>query len=190
MAEPKAMRGRPAVFLDRDGVLNADVGYAFRIEDLTVLPGVPEALRALAAKGFMLVVVSNQSGIARGMYDEAAMQAFNAELQARIVQAGGPAFDDVLWCPHHPEGKVAAWKQACDCRKPGIGMITEATRRHGIDLARSWLIGDKFDDVECAVRAGIRAVQVRGRPGEPRHPKAAAQATSLLEAAGAISLVA
>jgi D-glycero-D-manno-heptose 1,7-bisphosphate phosphatase len=182
MAAASEAAGRAAVFLDRDGVLNLDVGYAFRVEDLTVLPGVPKALAALKAKGFLLVVVSNQSGVARGLYDEAALAAFNAELQARIVKAGGPPFDDVLWCPHHPEGKVAAWRATCDCRKPGIGMITEATRRHGVDLARSWLVGDKYDDVECAVRAGLRAVQIRGRPGEPRHPKATAHAESLLAA--------
>jgi D-glycero-D-manno-heptose 1,7-bisphosphate phosphatase len=172
---------RRAVFLDRDGVLNLDVGYAFRVSDLTVLPGVPAALAELERLGFLLVVVSNQSGIARGMYGEAELRAFNDELAARIAATGGPAFDDVLWCPHHPDGKVAAYKKACDCRKPAPGMLLEAAKRHGIDLGKSWLVGDKFDDVECADRAGARAVQVR-KTGELRHAKAVAHVASLAEA--------
>jgi D-glycero-D-manno-heptose 1,7-bisphosphate phosphatase len=148
---PKA--DRAAVFLDRDGVLNEDKGYVHKLEDLRILPGVVDALKDLKLRGFLLIVISNQSGVARGLFGQAEVEAFNDHLRTELVRLGAPPLDDVFYCPHGPN-------DGCACRKPQAGMVLDAARRHGIDLALSWLVGDKADDVACALAAGVRAIQV------------------------------
>lgn len=162
---------KPAIFLDRDGVLNEDYGYVGDPKRIKVLPGVPQALKELAQKGYLLVVVTNQSGVARGFFDESAVALCNQALERDIRQQGGPPFDLVLYCPHHPDGVIAQYRSTCDCRKPAPGMILTAGHRLSIDLSRSFMIGDKADDIECAVRAQVTGIQVQ-RKGQSTHPKA------------------
>ncbi len=166
---------RAAVFLDRDGVLNEDRGYVYKAADLQILPGVPEALKELKRRGFLLVVISNQSGVARGKFGVADVEAFHDHLRTELVRLGAPPLDDVFYCPHGPD-------DGCPCRKPRTGMIDDAVKRLGIDLARSFLVGDKFDDVTCAVNAGIKGIQVVTKKEPKEHPQAIACVGSLKDA--------
>lgn len=173
---------RRAVFLDRDGVLNEDIGYAHRAVDLYILPGVPTALKRMRDHGYLLIVVSNQSGVARGYFDEEAVKKFHQLLQARLQQDGVEPLDDILYCPHLPDGVAGPYQRACDCRKPAPGMVLTAAQRHHIDLAGSWLVGDKVSDIACASAAGVNGIQIV-KHGEPTHPRAHALVSSLDEAA-------
>ncbi len=166
---------KAAIFLDRDGVLNEDLGYVHKPSDLKILPGVPEALKELKRRGYLLIVVSNQSGVARGKFSAADVEAFNDLLRTELVRLGAPPLDDVFYCPHGPD-------DACACRKPKPGMILDAARRHGIDLARSFLVGDKADDIESAVNAGVKGIQVVTKKEPKEHPAAVAKTSSLKDA--------
>jgi D-glycero-D-manno-heptose 1,7-bisphosphate phosphatase len=146
---------QPAAFIDRDGVINAELDYVFRPEDFHVLPGVVDALRLLAAHGFALVVVTNQAGIAKGRYDEAAYQRLTQHMRG-LFAAQGIALAGVYHCPHHPQGTVAAYAHECDCRKPAPGMLLRAARELELDLKRSVLVGDKASDTEAGRAAGLR----------------------------------
>jgi len=146
--------GVPAAFLDRDGVINQDRGYVYRVEDFHFIPGVLQACRALHAAGYKLIVVTNQAGIAHGYYDERAFHDITAWMSERFAEAGAP-LTGVYYCPHHPNGKVARYTRECDCRKPAPGMIAQAIRDHHIDVSRSFLVGDKRSDIEAAERAGL-----------------------------------
>lgn len=172
---------RRAIFLDRDGVLNADHGYTHRVEDLALLPGVAAALRELKARGFLLIVVTNQSGVARGLYTVEDVHRFHAAMSAEIERHGGKAPDDFFLCPHLPDAAIEAYRKDCDCRKPAPGMIYEAQKKYGLDLARSYLVGDRASDVAAAVAAGVRAVQVV-HPGDTADPRAIAAVASLADA--------
>jgi D-glycero-D-manno-heptose 1,7-bisphosphate phosphatase len=147
---------RPAAFIDRDGVINAELEYVFRIEDFHVLPGVVAGLRQLAELGYALVVVTNQAGIAKGLYDEADYQALTAHMR-QLFWREGIHFAGIYHCPHHPQGTVERHAVTCDCRKPAPGMLLTAAREQGLDLARSVLIGDKVSDVHAGRAAGVRA---------------------------------
>lgn len=149
-----------AVFLDRDGVINVEKGYLHRIEDFEFLPGVPQALRLLKEAGFLLVVVTNQSGVARGYYSLAAVHELHRHLQSELADAG-VAIDGFYVCPHHPEHGSADSAGECDCRKPLPGMIERATADFRIDPARSYLVGDKPSDIEAGRAAGCRTLLVR-----------------------------
>ena len=149
-----------AVFLDRDGVLNEDVHLIAKAGDLRVLDGVPEALRSLKDAGFLLIVVSNQPVVARGIIDEEEVKAVNGTLEALIQEAGGPAIDAFYFCPHHPNADVAEYRLACDCRKPRPGMIGKACREWGIDVSASYMIGDRITDVASGRNAGCMTIQV------------------------------
>lgn len=140
-----------AVFLDRDGVLAEEVGHLHRVEDLKVIEGAPEALRILKDLGYAIILVTNQGGIAKGMYTEEDFWEVTEELQVRL----GVTFDGIYFCPHHPEGSVEELKRECECRKPAPGMILKASEDLGLDLQRSWLIGDHIKDIEAAHRAGV-----------------------------------
>lgn len=155
VAENPPFRGplplRPAIFLDRDGTLNEEKGYLHAWEDWTWLPHTREGLASLKKAGYLLVVVSNQSGIARGYYDEAALAALNSRIN-RDLAGLGIEIDAFYHCPHHPE-----ISGPCACRKPAPGMILRAARDLGIDLSASWLFGDKIADIEAARACGVRA---------------------------------
>jgi D,D-heptose 1,7-bisphosphate phosphatase len=164
IALPTAGARRAAVFLDRDGTLNVERSYLSRPEDLELLPGVPDALRQLREAGYLLIVVTNQSVIARGEASEADIAKVHAKLEWDLGKAG--AYVDAIYlCPHHPDpgfaGERADLKVVCDCRKPAPGMIERACREFNIDPARSWMIGDHTRDIETARRAGTRSILVR-----------------------------
>ena len=142
-----------AVFLDRDGTLVEEVPYLHDPERVVLLPGAG-ALAGLAAAGYALVVVTNQAGVARGRYGEAAVEAVHRRL-AELLAGVGVRLDAVLYCPHHPEGTVPGYARACRCRKPGPGMLEAAAERLGLDLAASFMIGNHPTDVGAAGAAGV-----------------------------------
>jgi len=145
---------RPAAFIDRDGVLNVDHGYVGRIEQFEWLPGAKAALAQLQAAGYLLVVVTNQSGIARGYYTQSDFDALTAHMRQDLA-ADGITLAAVQFCPHLPDAQVAAYRVDCDCRKPRPGMILQAAQALGIDLAASCLFGDKPSDITAGRAAGV-----------------------------------
>jgi D-glycero-D-manno-heptose 1,7-bisphosphate phosphatase len=146
---------KPAVFLDRDGTIIEEVGHLGEPERVVVLPGAPVALRRLAGSGFALVMVTNQAGVARGLFTEAAVEAVNRRT-AELLEAEGVRLDGVYHCPHHPD-----FTGPCDCRKPAPGMLRRAARDLDLDLERSWMVGDHPSDAGAARAAGSRPVIVR-----------------------------
>jgi len=152
---PPAPPPVPAVFLDRDGVLIVDSGYPHLKEHLDLIPGAADAVRRLNALGYLVVIVTNQSGVARGLFTEDQMHAFNALLVRRLAGKGA-RIGAVYACPFHHDAQDPRWFHADHPdRKPNPGMILKATAEHGIDLARSFLIGDRQSDLEAARRAGV-----------------------------------
>lgn len=156
------MTGVPAVFLDRDGVLIEDTGYPHLEEHLRLVPGADAAVRRLNALGYLCVIVTNQSGVARGLFTEAQMKAFNA-LIVRKLAAKGAIIGGVYACPYHSEGRVEAYIHPDHPdRKPNPGMILRAIEDHHIDPAKSFLIGDQPSDLEAARRAGVPGFRFEG----------------------------
>jgi D-glycero-D-manno-heptose 1,7-bisphosphate phosphatase len=164
---------KPAIFLDRDGTLIVEVGYLDRLERLRVFPWSIDAVRALNRAGFLAVLVTNQAGVAHGFYDEDFVAATHEHL-VEVFAAGGAAIDGCYYCPHHPEAAVERYRTACDCRKPGAGLIRRAQAELGIDLAGSFVVGDRWRDIQAAHAAGVRGVLVRTGHGssEERRPPA------------------
>lgn len=146
--------GQAAVFLDRDGTINVDKGYVHRIEDWEWLPGAVEGIRNLNSVGLPVIVISNQAGVARGYYDEAAINALHAHVDAELARQGA-RIDAYYYCPHHPE-----YGPACQCRKPQPGMLLRARDEHSLDLGRSFMIGDKLSDAAAASAAGVQPLMV------------------------------
>lgn len=140
---------RPAVFFDRDGTLNEDRNYPHKIEDMFLIPGAAKAVRRFGDLGYFTVIITNQSGIARGFFDVTALNRFNTEL-CRALFIEGANIDLILHCPHHPD-----FTGPCSCRKPQPGLIYMAAKHLPIDLHNSLLIGDRSTDVSCAAAAGI-----------------------------------
>lgn len=166
------MTKHPAIFLDRDGTLNVDVGYLNRLDRLELFPWTTDALRLLKRAGFRLVVVTNQSGIAQGLIAPEFVGEAHAEMQRRL-RAGGAEVDAFYACPHHPRGSVQPFAVECRCRKPAPGMAEQAIADLQIDPARSWVVGDKWIDVQLARAIGAKAVLVRtgwGADQEGRPP--------------------
>lgn len=154
------MSGRPAAFLDRDGVINEDRDCVHRPEDFAWMPGMPDAIRLLNEAGYLVVVVTNQSGIGRGYYTGSEYQAFERWIDERLAEAGAHV-DATYHCPHFPVS-AGGPEAECDCRKPAPGMILRAIDELGIDPAASFLIGDKPRDIEAAAAAGVRGVLYEG----------------------------
>ena len=148
-----------ALFLDRDGTLVHPRHYPSRPEELLLFEGVGPALARLRAAGFRLVVITNQSGLALGRFDAAALARMHDHLAAELA-AQGAALDGIYHCPHHPQGVVAELARVCECRKPQPGLLLRAAAELGLDLPRSWFLGDILDDVEAGHRAGCRTVLV------------------------------
>lgn len=149
---------RPAAFLDRDGVLNVDHGYTHRPEQLEWVDGAPEAVRLLNQAGYFVFVVTNQSGIARGYYDEDAVKSFHTHMQKSLAPHAAHV-DAFYYCPHHPEGTIKSLAVRCRCRKPGPGMLEQAAEEWPIDLSTSFLIGDKDEDIAAANAFKIRGIK-------------------------------
>ena len=150
-----------AAFFDRDGVLNVDKSYLYKIEDLEWIDGAKEALAYLTQQGYTVFVVTNQSGIARGYYTVDDMNRLH-EFMAQQVAAAGGKIEKFYYCPHLPEGKIAEYAVECDCRKPKPGLILRAFEEYGIDKDAAFLIGDKPRDVESAEAAGIKGYLFSG----------------------------
>ncbi len=149
----------PALFLDRDGTLVHARHYPARPDELVLFDGIGPGLRSLQAAGYRLVVVTNQSGLARGYFTEADLARMHDHLAAEIRRLGA-RLDGVYHCPHHPGGVVPALAIACDCRKPQPGMLRRAAADLDLDLGRSWFLGDILDDVEAGNRAGCRTILI------------------------------
>jgi D-glycero-D-manno-heptose 1,7-bisphosphate phosphatase len=145
---------RRAAFLDRDGVINVDRGYVSRREDFTFVPGVIEGARRLHELGYALVVVTNQSGIGRGLYSKEGFDSLTAWMKAEFAGTGAP-LAGVYFCPHHPSEAFGDYRRECDCRKPAPGMLIAAARELGIRLNASVMFGDKTSDLEAARSAGV-----------------------------------
>jgi D-glycero-D-manno-heptose 1,7-bisphosphate phosphatase len=151
---------KPAVFLDRDGTVIEEVGYLNRLDRIAFFPWSVDAIRVLNHAGFLVVIVTNQAGVARGYFDETLVREAHALIDRR-VQDGGARIDAYYYCPHHPDGAVEAYRETCDCRKPKPGMIHRAAREHDIDIARSFVVGDRWLDVRMGQAAGAKTVLVR-----------------------------
>lgn len=149
---------KPAAFLDRDGVLNIDHGYVHAVDQLEWIAGAPQAVRILNEAGYFVFVVTNQSGVARGLYDETAVNHFHAHMQ-EVLMAQGAHIDAFYYCPHHPDGKIKSLAVHCSCRKPGTGMLEKAAREWPIELEGSFLIGDKDADMAAAAAFKIRGIK-------------------------------
>lgn len=145
---------RPAAFLDRDGVINVDRGYTHRPEHLEFTPTAVEGIRLLNQAAYPVLVVTNQSGVARGLYGLAEVEAFHAHLNAALAEAGAHV-DAFYHCPYHPDGTVAEFGREHQDRKPGIGMIRRAMREWHVGTEGSFLIGDKQSDMDAAAAAGV-----------------------------------
>jgi D-glycero-D-manno-heptose 1,7-bisphosphate phosphatase len=161
----------PAVFVDRDGTLIEEVGYLDRVDRVALYPWTVDAVRALNRAGLPIVLVSNQSGIARGFFTEAVVDQVHARM-ASLLEAGGAHIDAYYYCPHHPDGKMPGYRRACDCRKPNRGLVDRAVTELNVDAERSFVIGDRWVDVGLAQTMGGRGVLVRTGYGadEERRP--------------------
>jgi len=151
---------RSAVFLDRDGTINVEREFIHRIEDFEFIPGAPQAIRLLKAAGFMVIVVTNQSGVARGYYDEAAIDLLHRHMDAELAGFGA-VIDAYYFCPHHPEHGTGKYRKQCGCRKPLAGMLYQAAEDFSLDLTTSYIIGDRLADVEAGLNAGCIPLLVR-----------------------------
>lgn len=152
--------GRRAVFLDRDGTIIEEVGYLDRAERVELYPWTIDAIRAFNRAGLAVVMVTNQSGVARGFFTESVVDDVHGHLAAMLAE-GGARIDAYYYCPHHPDGKVPGYARACDCRKPGRALVDRAARELGIDPARSFVVGDRWVDVALARAVGAGGVLVR-----------------------------
>ena len=191
---PGATGRRRAAFLDRDGVVNIDHGYVFRREDFEFVPGTLAACAQLHRQGMLLVIVTNQSGIGRGLYSEDDFRRLCAWMSAEFAAAGAP-LAGVYHCPHHPQAAFAQFRLACDCRKPAPGLLLAAARELSLDLSRSVLFGDKASDIEAAAAAGVPqrvllGTDGRALPPPDLAPQATARFASLAEAMQSESLCA
>ena len=180
------MKLKKAVFLDRDGTINEESEYLYRIEDCRFLPGVREAVKRLNSAGYLVVVVTNQSGIARGYYSESDLEKLHQYMEKEFAVSGA-RIDGWYYCPHHPN--FPAEKAACDCRKPLPGMLQAASGELGIDLSSSWMIGDKSVDAEAGIAAGCRSILVRTGYGAAESAVAPAGAIIVDDLAAAVDVI-
>ncbi|OCH33649.1 D-glycero-beta-D-manno-heptose-1,7-bisphosphate 7-phosphatase [Aliivibrio fischeri] len=170
---------KPAVFIDRDGVINVDRGYVHKRDDFEYIDGVFEATKKLKEMGYLLVLVTNQSGIARGMFTEDQFEILTEWMDWNFAD-NGVDFDGIYYCPHHPEATVEKYKEACDCRKPNPGMLVSAQRFLDIDMENSIMIGDKKEDMMAAQAAGV-GTRILVRTGKSVTEEGEALATTVLD---------
>lgn len=161
---------RPTAFLDRDGVINVDADYVHDPDEFQFIPGVFDACRQIMDCGYQIIVITNQAGIARGYYTEEAFAALTDWMTAQF-ESQGVSIAGVYYCPHHPQQGIGRYLRQCECRKPGTGMIDRAVAEHDVDLAHSFLVGDKTSDIVAGQRAGVHRNYLveTGKPLPPEH---------------------
>jgi len=154
------MKKNAAIFLDRDGTINEEVGYLDSLDKLVIFPSAFEAIRLINQSGRKAIVVTNQAGVARGLFGEDLVETIHAALQEALRRKG--AFIDAFYyCPHHPTEGLPPYRQTCNCRKPAPGLFLWAARDLNLDLTASWMIGDRYNDMEAAHRAGAKGLLVK-----------------------------
>ena len=168
------------MFVDRDGTLIEEVGYLDRLDRIDIYPYSVDAVRLLNRAGFAVVVTTNQSGVARGYFDEAVVGAVHDRIAA-VFAAGGARIDAFYYCPHHPEAAVARYRQACDCRKPRPGLLQRAARELGLDPRRSFVVGDRSNDVEAGRAVGAATVLLQTGYGADADAATRAAATAVAD---------
>lgn len=151
--------GKPAVFLDRDGVLTREQSYVCSVKDLYIFPYAAECVRRIHEKGYFAIVITNQSGVARGLFTEETLWEMNDYLKRQT------GVDAVYYCPHHPEGSIEAYRKKCCCRKPETGMFREACEAFGIDMTCSYMVGDRAGDILAGQNAGAKTILVESGYG-------------------------
>jgi D-glycero-D-manno-heptose 1,7-bisphosphate phosphatase len=159
------MKKNVAVFLDRDGTINEEVGYLDSLDKLIIIPTAYAAIKLINLNGMKAVVISNQAGVAKGFFTEEFVQTVNNSLLA-LMKEKGAIIDRFYYCPHHPEEGNGVYLQNCNCRKPAPGMLLQAARELNIDLSRSYFVGDRFLDMETAKNAGAKGILVKTGYGE------------------------
>jgi D-glycero-D-manno-heptose 1,7-bisphosphate phosphatase len=159
-----------AVFLDRDGTMIHDPGYLDDLQKVRLYDNAVSGLKLLKKNGFKLIVITNQSGVARGYYNEAFVKKTHAYIDSLLAKHN-VAIDAYYYCPHHKDAKLEKYRLECDCRKPKIGMINAAVKKFKIDLKQSWSIGDKLSDVKMGINAGTRTVLVLSGNGRKEQKK-------------------
>jgi D-glycero-D-manno-heptose 1,7-bisphosphate phosphatase len=152
--------GRPAIFFDRDGTLSYEIGYVNHLSRFRLLPYAVDAVRLVNGSGRLAILVTNQAGVARGYFPESLIHAVHAHVRS-AMDAGGARLDGVYVCVHHPSVGAPPYRQDCECRKPRPGLLLQAEKELGADLARSWVIGDRHGDLAVAWAAGARAALVK-----------------------------
>ena len=180
---------KPAIFIDRDGTLSEEVGYINHLSRFRILPFAVEAVRLVNRSGFLAVLVTNQAGVARGYFPESLIEEVHRTVTDRMA-SGGARLDAIFYCPHHPSAGEPPYRQDCQCRKPKPGLLHAAAKQLDIDLARSWVVGDRYPDMQVAWAVGARGAMVRtgygagelmhNGPRWPRRPEMVAE--HLLEA--------
>lgn len=153
---------RPAVFLDRDGVLTKENSYVASVKNLSIFPYTADCIRQIHNKGYYAIVVTNQSGVARGLFTEKDLLEMNQYLMERTD------VDDVYYCPHHPKGRIEKYRKMCRCRKPGTKMFEMACKKYAIDMSRSYMIGDRAGDILAGQNIGIKTILLESGYGTER----------------------
>ena len=154
------MNLRPAIFLDRDGVVIEDVHYLATTDQVRFVPGSADAIAALNRAGWPVVIVTNQAGVGRGLFDIEAVHAVHRHLAEQLAGYGA-RIEAFYFCPHHPTAEVPEFRTVCSCRKPQPGMLKQAAEELGLDLANSWMVGDRETDLQAGAAAGTRTILVR-----------------------------
>ena len=167
-----------AIFLDRDGTINVDKAYVYKITDFEFLPGVKEALVLLRRTGYRLIIVTNQSGVARGYYTEDDVRTLHNWLRETLAREGADVAG-IYYCPHHPEARIEAYRRKCGCRKPGLDLFYKAASDLGLDIDRSIAVGDRVRDLEICRHSGCRGYLVGDREGGKTLPVSIRRAVGL-----------
>ena len=149
-----------AVFLDRDGTINEEMGYINHINRFKIFSFVPEAINLLNKADYQTVLVTNQSGVARGYYDESLVHDVHDKLREKLKEKSAH-LDGIYYCPHHPTEGIGVYNKNCECRKPKTGMIDSAIKELNIDISKSFMVGDRYKDIEFAQKAGLHAIFVK-----------------------------
>lgn len=164
---------KAGVFVDRDGTLIKEVGYLSRLEQIEVLPRVPEAIQLLRREGLKVAVVTNQSAVARGIITEDNLRQIHKELTAQLARRGA-FLDGIYYCPHHPTEGADPYRISCDCRKPNVGLAQRAAEELHLDVSLSYVVGDQSGDMELAARIGAKGVLIKSGDGAGGGQKSAA----------------